>query len=91
MVVRILWRAPIPASWRWPNVALALGALLAPLALLAFSISFWAFAVELQWANSFLFAGSLLAHWQVWLAMAALLLVLGQVLAHLGSSENRIP
>ena len=90
MVVRILWRAPGVAGWTWPSIALAVGSLLAPLALLAFTIAFWAFAVELDWAGDFLFGGSLLAHWQVWLAIAALLLVVGRLLAHLGSSENSI-
>jgi hypothetical protein len=89
MVIRIQWRAPEVTGLAWPQLALAVGSLLAPLALLAFTVSFWAFAAELERSNAFLFSRTLFAHWQVWLVLAALLVVLGQLLGRYGASENK--
>ena len=90
MVIRVQWRATGASAPVFPQLALALSSLLTPLALLAFSLAFWAFAAELQWANTFLFSETVFAHWQIWLALAALLVVIGQGLAKFAARENSI-
>lgn len=90
MLVRVRWRTPETIGSAWPQLALGLSSLFAPLALLAFTLAFWAFAAEVQWANAFFFSQTLFAHWEVWLALAALLLLLGHGLAKIGSKETSI-
>lgn len=70
------------------QLALAVGSLLAPLALLAFTVAFWAFAAEAQWTSTFLFQGTALSHWQVWISVAALLMVFGHLLEKLGAART---
>ena len=86
MVVRI--RLNLRRPGRSNRLALAIGSILLPLALTAFTISLWAFASELLWSGEFFISDSLFAHWQVWLAVALVLLLLARVLGALGAVEN---
>lgn len=54
------------------HIALALSALLVPVALMAYVLGFWRLASDMGLAGEFPFAG-LFSHWQVWLPLAALL------------------
>lgn len=51
------------------RVALALGALLTPAALMAFALAFWRFGADMQWTGRFAIDEGLFSHWQVWTAM----------------------
>ncbi len=90
MLVRVRWRTSEATGSVWPQLALALSSVFAPLALLAFTLAFWAFAAEVQWADESFFSQTPFAHREVWLALAALLVVLGYGLARVGSRENRL-
>ena len=57
---------------------------LTPLALVAFSCALLGFAVELGWTQALTFRGILFAHWQIWLIMAALLLLTGRLFGSYG-------
>ena len=87
MVIRIRWQSVEPAEWS--RVALAIGSLFAPLALLAFSVAFWAFAAEARWTNGFPIQVIMFSHWQVWLAIAALLMVVRQIVEGIGMPNDR--
>lgn len=86
MLVRIRWRG----ETEWKSWALALGSLLAPLSLLAFTVSFWAFAAELHWTNAFPFTQSPLNYWQFWILIATFLLAAAKLLAHLADANGNI-
>ncbi len=86
MLVRVRWRD----QSEWKHWALALGSLLAPLSLLAFTVSFWAFAAELHWTNAFPFTQTPLADWQFWILAACLLLATAKLLAHLADAGGNI-
>ena len=66
-------------------MALAIGALLTPLALVAFTLSFWGFAVEFRWAGSFFITVGLFSHWQVWLLASGVCLLLSRLLSSYGA------
>lgn len=74
MLVRVRWDKPqkraLPSK---PGVALACASLLVPSALVAFTISLWAFAAELHLTANFFVSGGLFSHWQAWLLAAAVL------------------
>ena len=72
----------------YQEAALALAALLTPAALIAFSMAFWSIAADLRWTTDFVISNGLLSHWQIWLATAALLLLLARVLDRYGRGEN---
>jgi hypothetical protein len=81
MVVRIRWhRVPRPHSFRSRNLALAAASLLAPSALLAFTIAAWTFASDMRWTKNFFPPDGLFSHWQVWLIAAAVLLLVSRLL-----------
>ena len=72
MVVRICWSKPRARSAsRFQNAALAVASLLAPAALIAFTVTFWCLGSELRVTGKFFIAGGLFSHWQVWLLTAA--------------------
>lgn len=54
------------------HVALAFGALLIPAALMAYVLGFWRLASDMGLAGAFGITG-LFSHWQIWIALAALL------------------
>ncbi len=65
------------------HVALALGALLIPAALMAYVLGFWRLASDLGVAGEFGITG-LFSHWQIWIVMAVLLHVAASVLNRYG-------
>ena len=73
MVVRISWtrRDSGQASPQLQNAALAVASLLAPAALIAFTLTLWSLGAELHFTARFFVVKGLLSHWQVWLAGAA--------------------
>jgi hypothetical protein len=81
MVVRIrLSKRTETQSFRLEDAALATAALLTPSALLAFTMSFWILASDLRWTGDFFLSHGLFSHWQVWLCIAGVLLLLARLL-----------
>jgi len=81
MVVRIKLRQGPPIqrkAGKNRQVASAIGTLLMPAVLMAYVLGIWRLASDLGMAGAFTITG-LFSHWQVWLAVAALL--------HIGSSS----
>lgn len=56
-----------------PDVAMAVGLMLRPAALAAMVFGFWRLTADMSWTNEFPIPAGLFSHWQVWLAMGALL------------------
>jgi hypothetical protein len=54
------------------HVALAFGALLKPVALMAYVLGFWRLASDMGFAGAFGITG-LFSHWQIWIVTAAAL------------------
>lgn len=52
------------------HVALALAALLAPGALMAYTLGLWRLAADLRLASDFAIGSGVFSHWQVWLLIA---------------------
>ncbi len=71
------------------RVALALSALLKPVAVMAASLAVWRLAADLDWAGDFAFPSGIFSHWQVWLVFAALLLVGSRALHRHGKGGGR--
>jgi hypothetical protein len=103
MVVRIRWnRRPAEEAHgavcarfarndgnpRVRAVALALAALLTPLSLGAFTMGFWNMAADLRWTKGFAISTGALSHWEVWLAGAAVLLLVARLLNRYGEEDN---
>src|SRR5271165_5761174 len=81
MMVRIKLRHGPPIQRKVGKnrqVASAIGTLLMPAVLMAYVLGIWRLASDLGMAGAFTITG-LFSHWQVWLAVAALL--------HIGSSS----
>jgi len=55
------------------RVALAVGALLTPAAVMACILALWRLAADLSWTNRFAISSGLFSHWQVWMGAAILL------------------
>lgn len=91
MVVRLrLQKRRFPAqSHYYQTLALAIAALLMPAALIAFTLAFWRIATDLRWTREFAISSGIFSHWQVWLAGAALLLVVAAILNRYGHNDNR--
>lgn len=87
MLVRIRWNTS-KSSTVLTQLALAAGALFTPLALVAFTVSFWGFAAEFSWADRFFITAGLFSHWQVWLAAAGLFLLFSRLLSSYGLGED---
>jgi hypothetical protein len=76
MLIRIrLRRGPAIRRKRGKDrkLALALGSLLTPLAVMATGLAAWRLGADLNWTGQFAIADGLFSHWQVWVAMAAIL------------------
>ena len=78
--IRIRWK-PKRASTQQQNLALAAASLLTPCALLAFTITGWSIAAELDWTASFFVAHGLFSHWQSWLIASCVLLLAARILS----------
>jgi len=90
MLVRIRWSTSKGSIATKQQLALAAGSFLTPLALLAFTVSFWGFAVEFQWARGFFITVGLFSHWQVWLGLAGVFLLVARLLSSYGSGEEKL-
>jgi hypothetical protein len=89
MVVRIRWNGgQAPRKARLRAAALGLAALLTPLSLGAFTMGFWNIAADLRWTRGFAISSGALSHWEVWLAGAAILLLIARVLNRYGGGDN---
>jgi hypothetical protein len=87
MVVRIRYSRPRPlATFEWRQIAITVAALLTPCALLAFTMAFWIFASQMQWTGEFFISKGLLSRWEIWVATAAVLLVVARVLDRLSQA-----
>jgi len=64
-------------------LALALGALLTPAALMAYVLGFWRLASDIGVAGEFGISG-FFSHWQIWILLAVLLQFAGHALGRYG-------
>jgi len=69
-------------------MALAVAALLPPLALTAAALAAWRVAADLKLAASFAIPSGFFSHWQVWLGVAFLLGVCARALNRYGKSGD---
>ena len=65
------------------QLALGFGGLLVPAAVMAYALGFWRLASDMKVAGPFGLSG-LFSHWQVWLALAALLHIVASILTRYG-------
>jgi len=99
MLVHIVWnkrrlgapnnRDSLPTP-QFQAIAFAIAALLAPAAVIAFTISFWSLAADLHWTSTFFVSTGLFSHWQVWLISAATLLVASRLLNRYAERHERL-
>jgi hypothetical protein len=94
MVVRIRFgRGPrvgrVARQW-WNNrqFALAVAALLTPIAVLMSVLAVWRIAADMNWTSSFAIPSGLFSHWQVWLGAAVLLKLCSRLLNRYGSGAD---
>jgi hypothetical protein len=91
MIVRIRLRTRTNIVDLQSQAALAVAAVLAPSALLAFTLCFWSFAAELQLVGAFYVRSGIFSHWQMWFFTALILLVSTRLLASYGSANVEVP
>jgi hypothetical protein len=68
------------------QLALALGALLTPSAVMAFVLGIWRLGADLKWTREFAFSHGVWSHWQVWIATGAILELCAAMLNRYGHS-----
>ena len=71
------------------KLALALGALLTPAAVMASVLGLWRLAADMKWTGEFGITSGLFSHWQVWLASAAILQRGAWMLNRYGKDHDR--
>ena len=76
---RIRW-TPRRALASQQNFALAASSLLAPCALVAFTLTCWNMAAGLRWTSGFIVSRGVFSHWQSWLVASSLLFLISRVL-----------
>ena len=78
---------------RRPNrqVALVVGALLTPAAVMACALGFWRLAADLRWTANFAISTGFFSHWQVWMAGATVLELAAIALDRWGKAETTLP
>jgi len=94
MVVRIRFQKSSRIGGRRGNNkrgALAIAALLTPVAALAAVVGLWRIAADLNWAGSFAIPSGLFSHWQAWLGAAALLELCSRALVRYAKSADASP
>src|SRR5262249_22613620 len=69
------------------HVALALSALLTPLALMAYVLGLWRLASDMGFTGELGFTG-FFSHWQIWIPTGALLQATGASLSRYGRGED---
>lgn len=70
------------------HVALLLGTLMSPAALMAFALGCWRLGSDLNWTGEFVIERGFFSHWQVWLAFAAGLQTCASILNRYGRAER---
>jgi len=73
------------------RMALAMGALLTPAAVMALVLGLWRVAADLKWTSSFAISNGFFSHWQIWVAGAFLLQMCSRLLHRYGSPDTRLP
>lgn len=92
MVVRIRWyKYGAQEISRLKNAALAVASLLAPLALMAFTIALWGLAANLHWVGNFFVSSGLFAHWESWLLVAAVMVLFAWLLNRYAAINENYP
>ena len=71
------------------KLALALGALLTPGAVMASVLGLWRLAADMKWTGEFGISSGLFSHWQVWLASAGILQRGAWMLNRYGKDHDR--
>jgi hypothetical protein len=92
MRVRIRYRkgSPVIATPRnLRRLAVAIAALLSPIAVVAAALAFWRVAADLKLAASFGIPSGVFSHWQVWLAAALFLQICSWLLNRYGGNHDR--
>lgn len=92
MLVRIRFgRGPRVERKRGKNrrVALAVGALLTPGAVMASVLGTWRLAADLKLTGDFAIASGLFSHWQVWFVSAALMALCSRTLNRYGKGTGK--
>ncbi|HZT31548.1 MAG TPA: hypothetical protein VFA33_16790 [Bryobacteraceae bacterium] len=69
-------------------MALAVGALLTPAAVMAMALGIWRLAADLKWTDTFAISSGLFSHWQVWIAAAVVLQAGARLLHRYGHGED---
>jgi hypothetical protein len=94
MILRIRLPRGRPIERRYGknrHVALAFGALLTPLALMAYVLGLWRLASDMGFAGAFGITG-LFSHWQIWMMTGAAIQAVGYTLNRYGKGfAFRIP
>lgn len=93
MLVRIRFHSgPTVTRVRRKNrhVALAVASLLTPAMLAALALGFWRLAADLGLAAPFAIQNGLFSHWQVWLAVGALLQFTASMLNRYGEPRSSL-
>jgi hypothetical protein len=91
MLVRIRFGKPLKVGKRRrknQRFALALGAMMTPVALMALVLAAWRLAADLNWTKSFAIASGPFSHWQVWLGLGILVQLLSRALNRYGNGED---
>ncbi len=63
------------------EAALAVSALLTPVAVIALVLGLWRVGEDMGWTGDFVISNGLFSHWQVWIAMAIALQSLASMLS----------
>jgi hypothetical protein len=90
MIVRVKLRRG-PTIVRKPgknrHLALAVGALVTPISLMAYALGFWRLASDMGMAGAFVFDG-LFSHWQIWIGLALALHAAAFLLDRYGRGQD---
>jgi hypothetical protein len=76
------------------DAALAVSALLTPVAVIALVFGMWRIGEDVGWTGDFVISNGLFSHWQVWIALAIALQALSSMLSRpeaIQKSENPGP
>jgi hypothetical protein len=85
--IRIQW-TPGRALASQQNFALAASSLLAPCALVAFTLTCWNMAAGLRWTSGFIVSRGVFSHWQSWLLASSLLFLISRALTQCVSEND---
>lgn len=77
------------ASNRFTKIAYAASLLLAPSAVIAFTLALWNIAAEMHWTGEFFISHGFFSHSQVWIGASAVLVVVLRLL-HRATAAERV-